>query len=71
MEFYCVSICEACNIKGCEGLKGLVALKLSTRKMTSKEVEIFASMFCDRMTECIYKCPLETFVSNEEVTLIV
>lgn len=64
----CVSMCEACDIKGVRRVERTRRFKVfSARKMTSAESTLFASMFYDRMTECVYEKPLETFVSNAQV----
>lgn len=64
----CVSMCQACNVKGVRRVERTRRFKVfSARKMTSAEITVFASMFYDRMTECLYLTPLETFISNSQV----
>lgn len=64
----CVSMCEACNIEGVKRVERTRRFKVFTaRKMTSAETTLFSSMFYDRMTECIYEKPLETFLSDAKV----
>ncbi len=63
----CVSICEACNIVGIKRIERTRRFKIfSNSPLTASAVKYFASMVHDRMTECVYNEPLQTFVLGAE-----
>ncbi len=63
----CMSMCCAC------GIVGIGRIEMSRRyqfrlssPITAQDIELFASLVHDRMTECVYPTPLIRFASDEK-----
>lgn len=58
----CSSMCEACGITAVGRVERSRRYRLTlSRGSTAEEVKILASLLHDRMTECLYSRPLDTF----------
>jgi len=61
----CVSMCEACGIHSVSRIeRSRRYLLVSSSPLSEEDKTLFASLVHDRMTECVYKTPLETFESD-------
>lgn len=61
----CLNICKACGIPYIERLERSRRYMITTcATLTPDDLESISSLVCDRMTECIYRQPLESFESD-------
>lgn len=61
----CISMCEACGITAVSRIERSRRYLLYSSSPLNEEMQAaFASLVHDRMTECVYNTPLETFESD-------
>ena len=67
----CVSMCEACGISSVSRIeRSRRFLLLSSLALSDEDRSAFAALVHDRMTECVYERPLESFQADAVMTSV-